>query len=194
MFSPYYEAFTGGETDLHEIMQLCSDLSSDNSLSPHGCLPPDQQIQPTVLYDDFINAASVQFDNAMLAFDHAEQTSQQLFAQGSADSLDSAVQIHAQRSKEVQEFGIYLDISNVLAMTMRNHSSYPLLESRLRDELVALYVDHVHPLCPIIDEQNFWWHFITLREDEFSEMFPAIMFNAMLFAAFGVSHWHLYIY
>ena len=191
MFSPYYEAFTGGETDLHEIMQLCSDLSSDQSFSPHGCLPPDQQIQPTVLDDDIINAASVHFDGDMLAFDLAEQTPQQLFAQGRTNFLGSAVQIHAQRCKEVQEFGISLDISNVLALPMRNHSSYPVLESRLRDELVALYFDHVHPLCPIIDEQNFWWHFIALREDEFSEMFPAIMFNAMLFAAFGVSHGHL---
>jgi hypothetical protein len=194
MLSAYYEASIYGETDLHEIMQLCSDLSSDHSLSPPpGCSPPSQHIQPSVLDDDFLDAASVQFEDDMFDFDIAEQTPHQLCSQGRGKTWDSAVQLHAQRCKQVQELGIYLDISSALATPMRNHSSYPVLESQLREELVALYFDHVHPLCPVIDEQNFWWHFIALSEDEFSEMFPAIMFNAMLFAAFGVSPGQVYM-
>lgn len=45
----------------------------------------------------------------------------------------------------------------------------------------------VHPLCPTIDEQNFWWHYSVPSEEQFFGMFLAIMFNAMTFAAFVVS-------
>lgn len=191
MSSSYHEAYTGsyigGETDLQEIMQLCSGLSSNSSVSPHGCSTADREIQPTILDHDLLDVGSVQFEGDIPAFDFATQTPHQLFSQGRAEARDSAVQLNAQRCKEVEEFGICLDISTPLATCMRNHSSYPVLEPQLRDELVVLYFDHVHPLCPVIDEQNFWWHFIALSEDEFFELFPAIMFNAMLFAAFGVS-------
>jgi hypothetical protein len=187
MSSPYYEAYTGGETDLQEIMQLCSGLSSNNSVSPDSHSPPDREIQPTILDDDVLDVASLQFEDDIFAFDFSEETTHQLLLQGGAKARDDAVELYAQRCKQIQEIGICLDISSALATPMRNHSSYPVLEPQLREELVGLYFDHVHPLCPVIDEQNFWWHFIALSKDEFFEMFPAIMFNAMLFAAFGVS-------
>lgn len=194
MSSPYYEAYTGsyigGETDLQEIMQLCSGFSDNNSLSPpHGSSTADGEIQPTIPDHDLLDVVSVHFgEDIPAAFDSAVQTPPQLFSssQERAEAQENAFQLHAQRCKEVEEFGICLDTSSPLATCMRNHSSYPVLDSQLRDELVGLYFDHVHPLCPAIDEQNFWWHFISLSEDEFFELFPAIMFNAMLLAAFGV--------
>jgi hypothetical protein len=111
-----------------------------------------------------------------------------MLSQGGAGAQDNAVELYAQRCKQVQELGICLDISRNLAMPLKNHSSYPVLEPQLREELVVRYFDHVHPSCPVIDEQNFFsWRFIALNQDEFHEIFPAMMFNAMMFAAFGVS-------
>lgn len=65
-------------------------------------------------------------------------------------------------------------------------SAYPFLEPGLRDDLVKIYFNNIHPFCPIIDEQNFWWHYVTLNEEDFFATFPPMLFNAMMFAAFAV--------
>jgi hypothetical protein len=86
-----------------------------------------------------------------------------------------------------QDISICLGLSDSFALPIMSKATYPALDKSLREELVAIYFEQVHPLCPIIDEQNFWWHYFVLTEEDFFDMFPAILFNAMMFAAFGVS-------
>lgn len=63
----------------------------------------------------------------------------------------------------------------------------PQLEASIRDELVTVFFQNVHPLCPIIDEQNFYHHYFAFGVDNFMDKFPSILFNSMMFAALAVS-------
>lgn len=81
----------------------------------------------------------------------------------------------------------FTSISDMVPSALMSKSAYPLLNARLRDELVVVYFLNVHPLCPIIDEQNFWLYYAVYTEEDFFSMFPAMLFNAMMFAAFAVS-------
>ena len=54
----------------------------------------------------------------------------------------------------------------------------------LRDELVALYFRHIHPLCPVVDEYEFTeLYYSNLNEKEPIKRADLPLFQAMMFAA-----------
>jgi hypothetical protein len=58
----------------------------------------------------------------------------------------------------------------------------------LRDRLVQLYFQHVSPLCPVIDNEDFYSLYSTYRGDQaFFRRFSSGVFAAMMFAAIQVS-------
>ncbi|KAF2093873.1 hypothetical protein NA57DRAFT_80874 [Rhizodiscina lignyota] len=65
-------------------------------------------------------------------------------------------------------------------------SAKDLPEKSLRDELVAIYFRHVHPLLPVIDEYEFVRIYKSCsNEDELSQQFDIMLFQAMMFMAFA---------
>jgi hypothetical protein len=123
------------------------------------------------------------------------QTPDQLFADGNTDIWTSSVNFHQNGRLNFSDtwqlpaldHSISLGMTDAFPSPIMSDSDYPSLDSSLRDELVTIYFENVHPLCPIIDEQNFWWHLGILSEKQFFGLFPSMMFNAMIFAAFAVS-------
>lgn len=120
----------------------------------------------------------------MTSINPGAQTPDQLFVDGNVDLWTASIRHH---SHPILDASIRVGMSDAFPSALVNYAAYPVLDTRLRNELVKVYFRNVHPLCPIIDEQNFWWHYYTLNEDEFLAMFPAILFNAMMFTAFAVS-------
>ncbi|KAH7113332.1 hypothetical protein B0J11DRAFT_541912 [Dendryphion nanum] len=56
-------------------------------------------------------------------------------------------------------------------------------EMMLRDKLVDLYFQHVHPLCPVVDEYSFRQLYRPSRHDELFTHFSNALLQAMMFAA-----------
>lgn len=63
-----------------------------------------------------------------------------------------------------------------------------VLPTPLRDYLTKIYFLHVHPLCPIVDEFDWYEYYDNLKdEDELKMHDNLILFQAMMFAALAVS-------
>lgn len=139
--------------------------------------------------------------DSQLDIDPSAQTPDQLLADGNKDIWTTSVHFHANYDPLLPsstwqlpaiDASICLGVTDAFPSPIMSNSTYPSLDSSLREELIIVYFNNVHPMCPIIDEQNFWWHHSILSEEEFFGMFPAIMFNAMIFAAFAVSYVNLF--
>ncbi|KAH6662486.1 hypothetical protein B0J14DRAFT_707598 [Halenospora varia] len=185
MADPFFPFLSYGESALEDILQLWDE---DGSTSPDA-LDASQQM------DGLYSADLTALDwDSQLDIDPSAQTPDQLLADGNKDIWTTSVHFHANYDPLLPlstwqlpaiDASICLGVTDAFPSPIMSNSTYPSLDSSLREELIIVYFNNVHPMCPIIDEQNFWWHHSILSEEEFFGMFPAIMFNAMMFAAFA---------
>ncbi|KFZ06322.1 hypothetical protein V501_07524 [Pseudogymnoascus sp. VKM F-4519 (FW-2642)] len=81
----------------------------------------------------------------------------------------------------------YVDLNSSTAPTLMTfQQACQIPEQTLRDHLVTAYFKHVHPLCPVVDEFDFYLMYSNaltfatrVQEPEILPLFQAIMFAAM---------------
>lgn len=175
LFFPY---LSYGEAVPDELKQLRGDNTA---------FPPSDGLRGPCDIDDL----GIDFNPPFQTQEH-----EQLSVDGNAEIWTTLVQHRSQNGLSQPSYAWDLPardataciwMANSLPSPLMSNESYPSLDVTLRDELIKIYFENVHPLCPIIDEQNFCWHYYSLTETQFIGLFPSIMFNAMIFAAFAVS-------
>jgi hypothetical protein len=104
------------------------------------------------------------------------------------DSLSQALQPHDVKALEepwldlaAWHWDLWDEINHDLA---RGLSDDRLPSKSLRDELVCLYFQHVHPVCPIFDEVEFHSTYYLNNDDmSFLQCISLLEFQAMMFVA-----------
>jgi hypothetical protein len=70
--------------------------------------------------------------------------------------------------------------------TMTFDEACSIVQNPLRDELIKTYFLHVHPLCPIIDEFDWFEFYDDIEEIELKKHPNLLLFQVMMFAASAV--------
>lgn len=64
----------------------------------------------------------------------------------------------------------------------------------LLDDFITAYFQYVHPLLPLLDEDEFWTTYTNEGEQGCAHLIPLFVFQAMLFASSVVRIYNLYSY
>jgi hypothetical protein len=79
-----------------------------------------------------------------------------------------------------------LSVAAPEARTMTLDEASSIVSKPLRDELVKTYFVHVHPLCPIVDEFDWFEFYDDIEDDELKKHPNLLLFQVMMFAASAV--------
>ncbi|CZR68755.1 uncharacterized protein PAC_18654 [Phialocephala subalpina] len=190
MAAPDFDLCYAG-VNMEEIFRLSADIDLWNAPGVHESSndtfkPP----QSNAILDITQPSPLSSIDN----INPSAQTPDQIFLDGNADFWTDTIEQHSRGPRQTASgdwphtpfhASEFFEYGSKRYSALWDNINVAPLDPSLRDELVMIYFRNVHPLCPIIDEQQFYHHYFAFNKDGFLDMFPSILFNSMIFAAFA---------